>query len=45
MSTKRKFTPWKIKNLKANPYTLRVKEDTISYWTGPVKTDNRQNTP
>ena len=30
MSTKRKFTPWKIKYLKANPYTLRVTEDSIS---------------
>ena len=31
MSTKRKFTPEEIKNLKANPYTLRVTEDRISY--------------
>ena len=31
MSTKRKFTPEEIENLKANPYTLRVTEDTISY--------------
>lgn len=31
MATKKKFTPEEIKNLKANPYTLRVTEDTISY--------------
>ena len=31
MSTKRKFTPEEIENLKANPYTLRVTEDRISY--------------
>ena len=31
MSTKRKFTPEEIKNLEANPYTLRVTEDRISY--------------
>ena len=30
MSTKQKFTPEEIKNLKANPYTLRVTEDSIS---------------
>ena len=30
MATKKKFTPEEIKNLKANPYTLRVTEDTIS---------------
>ena len=28
---KREFTPEEIKNLKANPYTLRVTEDRISY--------------
>ena len=28
---KTKFTPEEIKNLKANPYTLRVTEDSISY--------------
>ena len=31
MSTKKKFTPEEIKHLRANPYTLRVTEDTISY--------------
>lgn len=31
MHTKKKFTPEGSKNLKANPYTLRVTEDTISY--------------
>lgn len=31
MSTRRKFTPEEIKNLKANPYTLHVTEDRISY--------------
>ena len=31
MSTKRKFTPEEIQNLEANPYTLRVTEDRISY--------------
>lgn len=31
MATKKKFTPEEIKNLKANPYTLRVTENTISY--------------
>ena len=32
MSTKRKFTPEEIKNLKANPYTLRVTEVTSGIW-------------
>ena len=31
MSTKKKFTPEEMKHLRANPYTLRVTEDTISY--------------
>ena len=31
MSTRRKFTPEEIKNLIANPYTLHVTEDRISY--------------
>lgn len=31
MSTKQKFAPDEIRTLKANPYTLRVTEDTISY--------------
>ena len=31
MATKKKFTPEEVKNLKANPYTLRVTENTISY--------------
>ena len=31
MATKKKFTPEEIKNLKANPYTLRVTEDEKSF--------------
>ena len=31
MGAKKKFTPEEIKHLRANPYTLRVAEDTISY--------------
>lgn len=31
MSTEKKFTPEKVKNLKASSYALRVTEDAISY--------------
>lgn len=31
MSTKKKFTPEEIRHLRANPYTLKVSEETISY--------------
>ena len=42
MGTKKKFTPEELKHLQANPYTLRVTADSISYfpsthttiWTG-----------
>ena len=31
MGTKKKFTPEELKHLQANPYTLRVTADSISY--------------
>ena len=31
MSTKKKFTPEEIRHLRANPYTLKVSEETLSY--------------
>ena len=31
MGTKKKFTPEELKHLQANPYTLRVSADSISY--------------
>lgn len=31
MSTRKKFTPEEIRHLRANPYTLKVSEETISY--------------
>lgn len=31
MSTKKKFTPEELRHLQANPYTLRVTADSISY--------------
>ena len=32
MGTKKKFTPEELKHLQANPYTLRVTADSISYF-------------
>ena len=32
MGTKKKFTPEELKHLQANPYTLRVTADSISYY-------------
>ena len=31
MGTRKKFTPEELKHLRANPYTLRVTADSISY--------------
>ena len=31
MGTRKKFTPEELKHLRANPYTLRVTPDSISY--------------
>ena len=36
MGTKKKFTPEELKHLQANPYTLRVTADSISYTLASV---------